>query len=363
MAYYVRITQLDGKLPNLALMRLAAWHKAQGHDVRWEFGASRKKHEPEYDVVYGSAIFTTSMKATAKLRDSFPGAVVGGSGGDASLRVEQIVPAEFAGYDYSGYPDFDGSIGYAMRGCRFKCGFCIVPKQEGAARSHDTISTIWRGEPYPRHLHLLDNDFFGNPSWRDRVDEIVMGKFKVCLNQGINVRLLSGDAWNVPMNRRTPEIVAAAERLADEQCEAIVRMVPRDDSFSRRRLYCAWDQIGDEEVFFKGIDRLERAGWKSTWVLAYMLVGYDPRETWERIWHRYNRMVERGIRPYPMVHDRFRLTEPDRYRKLKHFQRWVLRGLARIIPFEEYDPSYRPCSAVLDFRAYSPDFILWALCA
>ena len=29
----VRLTQLDGKLPNLALMKLAHWHRAQGDEV------------------------------------------------------------------------------------------------------------------------------------------------------------------------------------------------------------------------------------------------------------------------------------------------------------------------------------------
>jgi hypothetical protein len=29
----VRITHLDGKLPNLALMKLSAWHKKQGDQV------------------------------------------------------------------------------------------------------------------------------------------------------------------------------------------------------------------------------------------------------------------------------------------------------------------------------------------
>ena len=29
----VRITQLDGKLPNLALMKLSHWHKSKGDEV------------------------------------------------------------------------------------------------------------------------------------------------------------------------------------------------------------------------------------------------------------------------------------------------------------------------------------------
>lgn len=65
-------------------------------------------------------------------------------------------------------------------------------------RSVNTIADIWRGEPYPRHLHLLDNDFFGQTrdQWEARVGEIRDGGFKVCLNQGINIRMIDADAAN-----------------------------------------------------------------------------------------------------------------------------------------------------------------------
>lgn len=313
MGLKIRITQLDGKLPNLALMRLGAWHHSQGDDVRWERGVQRHFDEPDYDVVYGSAIFADTAKAVGIFRQQFPGAIVGGTGGDRLLRVEHIVPSQFTDLDYSGYPDFIASIGYAMRGCRFKCGFCIVPKMEGRARAEGSIHQIWRGGSLPKHIHLLDNDFFGNPVWRDRVAEIERDQFRVCINQGINVRLLD-----------------------DEQADAICRIIPYDDQFKRRRLYTAWDNIGDERVFFDGVERLDRAGWKPEWTFVYMLVGYDPRETWDRLFHRYSRMMERGLRPYPMVHDRFRSTKPDHWRKLKRFQRWVVTGANKVAPFEEY---------------------------
>ena len=310
----VRITQLDGALPNQALLRLAAWHRSIGDDVRWERGTTRRFDEPHYDIVYGSAIFTTSAKAVDLLRQQFPGAIVGGWGGDRDLRIEDIVPTQFTGVDYSAHPDFSASIGYAMRGCRFKCGFCMVPKMEGAARFSGMPHQIWRGDPYPKHLHLLDNDFFGNPRWQEVVEQIVEGGFKVCINQGINVRLLT-----------------------DENAEAIVRMVPQDTHFARRRLYTAWDNIGDEKVFFDGMERLERAGWKPSWTMAYMLVGYDRRETWERIQHRFERMTALGIEPYPMVFggDEKR-PAPENYRDLKRWQRYVRTGKWRTIPFAEY---------------------------
>ena len=45
--------------------------------------------------------------------------------------------------------------------------------------------------PYPRKLHLLDNDFFGHESWRNHIREIIDGNFRVCLSQGINVRMIT----------------------------------------------------------------------------------------------------------------------------------------------------------------------------
>jgi hypothetical protein len=315
----VRITQLDGKLPNLALMKLSAWHRSQGDEVFWERGVTRQLDEPDYDIVYGSAIFGTTAKAAALFRQQFPGAIVGGSGGDTSLRVEDIVPTQFTALDYSGYPDFKASIGYAMRGCRFKCGFCVVPKQEGKNRFNATIGQIWRGEGFPKHLHLLDNDFFGNPQWREVVAEINGGGFKVCINQGINVRLLDA-----------------------EQAKAMASMRVMDDQFKTRRIYTAWDNIGDEAVFFRGVDLLEAEGVNPDNLMVYMLVGYDPRETWDRIWHRYTRMMERRVRPYPMVHDRFRHEKPDLWRKLKLFQAWIIRGTHKTCSFDEFNASHKP---------------------
>jgi hypothetical protein len=68
--------------------------------------------------------------------------------------------------------------------------------------------------------------------------------------------------------------------------------------------------------------------------MVYMLIGYDPLETWDRIWHRFNRMIERGVEPYPMV---FRRDRAD----LRAFQRWVITGLYRAVPFADYNASHK----------------------
>ena len=139
------------------------------------------------------------------------------------------------------------------------------------------------------------------------------GKFKVCLNQGINVRLID-----------------------DEAAEALASIEYRNMKFNRRYIYTAWDNLRDENIFFRGVDRLERAGIPGKNIMAYMLIGYDPDETMDRIFHRVSRMTERGIMPYPMVYDNAR-------KDLKAFQRWMVTGLYRAVPWKDYkDP--RLCS-------------------
>lgn len=322
----VRITQIDGALPNLALMKLSAWHKARGDEV-----VQTRAIEPDlfedtaYDVVYGSAIFKFSDDRIRRFQRAWPDAILGGTGTGNPITVEQVtgeappaglvvggivkpfVPAPaFHGLDYSGYPDFDASIGFTQRGCRLKCKFCVVPAKEGKNRSTDTIASIWRGDGHPKHLHLLDNDFFGQEAWRERIAEIREGGFKVCLSQGINVRLIN-----------------------EEAAAAIATIKYSNTKFSAKQLYTAWDNLKDEKVFFNGVDILERAGIPPTHLMAYMLIGFDKSETWERIWHRFNRMVDRGIHPYPMVFDKKRTD-------LVSFQRWVITRIYKHTPWDEY---------------------------
>jgi hypothetical protein len=48
---------------------------------------------------------------------------------------------------------------------------------------------------------------------------------------------------------------------------------------------------------FEGINKLEKAGIPPSYIRAYMLIGFDRNEIWDRIWYRFKRMVEREIEP------------------------------------------------------------------
>lgn len=308
----VRITQLDGTLPNLALMRLAHWHRERGDAIHFSRSPYRQLDEPAYGAVYASAIFSFSADRLRALQQEFPAAIVGGTGTKSALTVDDITGAHtgWEQYDYSLYPGFTASLGFTQRGCRMKCKFCVVPGKEGKPRSVSTIHDLWRGGDHPKHIHLLDNDFFGQEpdAWRARIAEIQTGGFKVCLNQGINVRLID-----------------------DHAAEALASIDYRGNKFGRKRLYTAWDNLKDEAVFFRGVDRLEAAGVPSSHLMAYMLVGFAKDETMERILHRFDRMVERRILPYVMVYDRSR-------RDLIAFQRWSNSGVYRSVPWRDFRP-------------------------
>lgn len=305
----VLLLQLDGKIPNLALMRIAAHHRERGDEVTLRRAGNERAIEPHlgdapFDRVYASAIFTRTAPVVERLRVVYPGAIVGGTGVDVSLRVEDVGVTTTA-LDYSAYPGWRSSIGFTQRGCRLRCGFCVVPKKEGAVAEVATIADIWRGDPWPREVLLLDNDFFGQPRWRDRVDELRAGGFRVSFNQGINARFLD-----------------------DESAAALASVDYRDDGMRQRRIYTAWDNRKDEARLFAGLDALVRHGVKPAHVMAYMLIGYWPGETHEDREHRRARLRDFGALPYPMPF--------ERTAELLAFQRWVIGGYDKQIPWAEW---------------------------
>src|SRR5262249_47961596 len=145
------------------------------------------------DQVYASLLFERTRPLAERLKQVYPAVIIGGTGWDVELRLEDIGITTIA-QDYSVYPGWRQSIGFTQRGCRYRCPFCTVPRKEGAVREEQSIWDLWRGEPYPRELILLDNDFFGQPHWRERIAEIRSGNFKVSFNQGINARVLDDES-------------------------------------------------------------------------------------------------------------------------------------------------------------------------
>ena len=306
----ILLLHLDGKLPNLALMRLSAWHKAKGDAVEFRrmdnprLIAPRLGDPAQWDRVYGSLIFERTRPAAELVRRFYPDAILGGTGWDVATNLEDL-GVDTEALDYSLYPHFQSSLGFTQRGCRLRCSFCVVPRKEGAVRETATIAEIWRGDPWPRHVFLLDNDFFGQPHWPARIDELRAGKFRVSFNQGINARMLT-----------------------DETAAAIASVDYRDDGMTQRRIYTAWDNKKDEGRLFAGLEALVRHGVKPRHIMVYMLIGYWPGETHADREHRRQRLRDFGALPYPMVY--------ARTAELAGYQRWVIRGYDKVVPWADW---------------------------
>ena len=170
----IGLIDLDGKLPNLALMKLSTWHKARGDDVELTMPVLAAG----YDKVYMSKVFTWSDMPTLPLS-----AEVGGTGCDLHKtlpeEIERLCP------DYSLYK-MDYSMGFLTRGCIRKCEFCFVPEKEGQIRPAADI------EEFLRHKKavLLDNNVLAHKHGIEQIEKIVGMGIKVDFNQGLDARLI-----------------------------------------------------------------------------------------------------------------------------------------------------------------------------
>lgn len=306
----VLLVQLDGKIPNLALMKCSTYYRAKGLEVQLQLIEPRAKAYippagiPAGTPVVASMIFEKTRPLAEGLKTAFPQAVIGGSGWDLNLKLPDIgIYTEEQ--DYSIYPEWTQSIGFSQRGCRLKCGFCIVPKMEGKVSDVSGIQEIWRGDPWPRHLVLLDNDFFGQESWPQKIEAIRDGKFKVNFNQGINARFLT-----------------------DETAAAIGSVDYRDVNMRDRQIYTAWDNRKDEGRLFRGLELLKKHGVKPSHMTVYILCGYWPwsdLSDWE---YRRKQLRQFGARPYPMPF--------HRTRESVGFQRWVCGAYDKRVSWDDW---------------------------
>ena len=174
----VAVLDVDSKIPNLALMKISQWHKLNGDDVEHYMPLAHHL----YDKVYASKIFNFSDGSD--IQDDM---ITGGTGIDLKISLPPKMDTMTPDYSLYNYPH---NIGFTQRGCRFKCEFCVVPQKEGKPWSANTIDELWTQRD-SKFLILLDNDFFGNPDWEERIEEMKEYDLRVNFSQGLNIRIIS----------------------------------------------------------------------------------------------------------------------------------------------------------------------------
>jgi len=295
----ILLVDADSKkgFPNLALMKLSAWHKQQDDYVELIKGIPNTAPLEQYDKTYISCIFFQNKEQVLDYASQISNVVMGGSGLDYTINlsydIEHIMP------DYSLY-GYDYSMGFTSRGCIRSCGFCIVPQKEGFIRHNTFVEEFLH--PDHKKLILLDNNFQSSTNWKHNLQYIIDNELKVNFNQGLDIRLLN-----------------------KEFADYLKQTKYYSWSFKSRRLHFAFDDLRYEKQVLDGIDLLENSGIPLSHITFYILIGYNSTE--EEDMYRINTMIDRGVDPYIMPYNKHK----------SDLTRWVNRLYYQFIPWEVYN--------------------------
>lgn len=299
-----------GRFPNIALMKISAWHKRNGDAVEW--------YDPmfagHFDTVYLSKVF--SFTPDYEFPIDADEIIKGGSGYCISLEngkeifdeskntnlpyeIEHIYP------DYSIYPELtqDTAFGFLTRGCPRGCDFCIVGKKEGrcSVKVAD-LSEFWNGQ---RKIVLCDPNILACKDWRDLLQQLIDSRAEIDFNQGLDIRLMTEEK----------------ARLLNQ--------------IKIKEIHFAWDRYQDKEKIlpklklFASITKNSPAAHKA---IVYTIVNFDT--TIEQDLERIYTLRDLGYWPYVMIYDKEHCQ-----RVYKNMQRWVNNRFifAKCKRFEDYE--------------------------
>lgn len=174
--------------PNVALGKLARWHKANGDTVEWARPISLFD-QIHYDVIYASKVFNFSPDVDYR-QYSYGRLEKGGTGYD----IEKRLPAEIERLqpDYSIFPNVPNNMAYGKltQGCPNNCFWCVVPKKEGAIRPYMDIEEI--AIEGRTHVVLMDNNILAAGAYaHEQLQKIIDLGLRVDFNQALDARLVT----------------------------------------------------------------------------------------------------------------------------------------------------------------------------
>ena len=313
----VLLIDVDSTIPNIALMKISAYHKSKGDTVGFNIS--------DPDKIYASVIFKKNKHMVDGLHMMYPDAEIdiGGSGYSLTKRLPEEIELETP--DYSIYPDCDRYLGFTSRGCIRHCYFCIVHDKEGdwhpdrckyGCSAKDLLRGMIDDYDAPKlrfnKLEMLDNNILSNKQWFFEVTDAILElekrtkkRMHIDFNQGLDVRLLDDDI---------------AERLS-KMCYI-------------NTIKFAFDTMSVKDAVLKGIDCLNRHGvGVRRRVMFYVYVHDDDH--FEDAYERVMILKNAGATPYIMLNQ-----DVPHSRRMKDLKRWCRPWMFWVSDFENYIMHY-----------------------
>lgn len=260
--------------PNLALMKISAYHKNKGDQVEMWNGL---KH---YDRVYQSKVFDSTYSEDNEFCINADEVIKGGTGYD----LKNVLPKEIE-HQYPDYSLYNESkaYGFLTRGCPRGCKFCIVAEKEGrCSKQIAELSEFWREQ---KEIVLLDPNLAACENAEKLFDDLIKTGAWVDINQGIDIRFMT-------------------DKFADQLNQMKLRM-----------LHFAWDNYE-----FSTYEKLKQfrplMKYDGRRLRVYVLTNFNTTiaQDLERIY----KLRELDYDPYVMIYNR-----PKAPKEIRRVQRWV----------------------------------------
>ena len=277
--------------PNLALMKISAYYKEQGHEVKLIHNSYMELFE--YEKIYLAKVFSfTEVPEWVLQRDNV---VIGGTGfypdGGENLPYE----IEHHKPDYSLYNEYveeqlkigrkrntledyiDYSIGFSTRGCFRKCKFCVNKKYDKASKHSPISEFLDESRPY---LYLWDDNFFAYPDWEQILDDIEATGKPFQFRQGLDLRLMT-----------------------DRKAKRFNNTNYRGD------FIFAFDHLEDKDRIIEKIQLWKR--YSSKICKLYVLCGFESQDEKdiENAFERIKILMEYGCMPYIMRYEDYKKSK------------------------------------------------------
>lgn len=273
----IGLIDVDGhNFPNIALMKISAWHKSQGDTVEWCLPLDY------YDIVYQCKVFDETYSQDIEWIPMADKVIKGGTGyglkDKLPYEIEHIYP------DYSLYGITDTAYGFLTRGCPRGCKFCIVAEKEGRySYKVADLNEFWQGQ---KNITLLDPNILACHDYPDLLMQLIESKAYVNFNQGLDIRLTNEN--NIGLLNR----------------------------IKVKNIHFAWDNPKDDlRPYFERYKALAKHKPNGAYGTVYCLTNFGS--TMEENLYRIYTLRDMGYAPYVMVYDK-----PNAPREIKDLQRW-----------------------------------------